>query len=440
MITDDVAAITAEVEDAEGAGRQQDHRADPCRLPARHRGDRQDPGCRRRGRRPFAHAAVEHRPEGGWPLPDDGRQPRRLQGAGRTRPPPTASISATSSSTSTTRASSRRPRAIRSCSMPPSRRIPTMTARIAELAKPIDELRSKVIGETEAPIEGAREVCRVAGMLDGQSRRRRHARPGQGTRASPSPSRTAAACAPRSTAATSRMGEVLTVLPFQNTLATFQLTGADIIAALENGLGQIEEGAGRFPQVAGLHFTYRQVEAGRQPGRLGRGEGRRQFRARSIRPRPMASSPTTTCAPAATATRSSPRTARMPTISARTSKTSSADYLAAHNPYKPYIDGRVTAVAVAAAATEGAATSQPVDKQVVPANEQPATGQPAPAAPPATEPVAQAPAATAPARLRQRRRQRRPRHAGRTDARGYADNARRRRRRHALGSRQTLLR
>ena len=52
------------------------------------------------------------------------------------------------------------------------------------------------------------------------------------------------------------MGEVLTVLPFQNTLSTFQVTGATIVAALENGVGQIEDGAGRFPQVAGMSYAF----------------------------------------------------------------------------------------------------------------------------------------------------------------------------------------
>jgi 5'-nucleotidase len=52
------------------------------------------------------------------------------------------------------------------------------------------------------------------------------------------------------------MGEVLTVLPFQNTLSTFTVTGATVIAALENGVSQIEEGAGRFAQVAGLKYTF----------------------------------------------------------------------------------------------------------------------------------------------------------------------------------------
>ena len=52
------------------------------------------------------------------------------------------------------------------------------------------------------------------------------------------------------------MGEVLTVLPFQNTLSTFQLKGADVLAALENGVSQVEEVKGRFPQVAGIKFSW----------------------------------------------------------------------------------------------------------------------------------------------------------------------------------------
>src|SRR5690606_29162202 len=52
------------------------------------------------------------------------------------------------------------------------------------------------------------------------------------------------------------MGEVLTVLPFSNTLATFELKGADIVASLENGVSQVADGGGRFPQVAGLKYTF----------------------------------------------------------------------------------------------------------------------------------------------------------------------------------------
>jgi 5'-nucleotidase len=52
------------------------------------------------------------------------------------------------------------------------------------------------------------------------------------------------------------MGDVLTVLPFQNTLSTFEVTGAVLLEALENGVSQVEEGAGRFPQVAGMSFAF----------------------------------------------------------------------------------------------------------------------------------------------------------------------------------------
>lgn len=56
------------------------------------------------------------------------------------------------------------------------------------------------------------------------------------------------------------LGNVLEVLPFGNTIATFKLKGADVVAALENGVSRAEnpenEGTGRFPQVAGLHYTW----------------------------------------------------------------------------------------------------------------------------------------------------------------------------------------
>jgi 5'-nucleotidase/UDP-sugar diphosphatase len=46
------------------------------------------------------------------------------------------------------------------------------------------------------------------------------------------------------------------LLPFQNTLSTFQVSGQTVIDALENGVSQVEEVKGRFPQVAGLKFTF----------------------------------------------------------------------------------------------------------------------------------------------------------------------------------------
>jgi len=52
------------------------------------------------------------------------------------------------------------------------------------------------------------------------------------------------------------LGDVVAVLPFQNTLSTFQLSGKAIVVALENGVSQISAGAGRFAQVAGLRYSF----------------------------------------------------------------------------------------------------------------------------------------------------------------------------------------
>jgi 5'-nucleotidase len=68
------------------------------------------------------------------------------------------------------------------------------------------------------------------------------------------------------------LGDVLTVLPFGNTLATVRLRGADLLAALEHGLGR--GGSGAFPQVAGLAVEFApQAPAGQrvQAARITRG-------------------------------------------------------------------------------------------------------------------------------------------------------------------------
>ncbi len=132
---------------------------------------------------------------------------------------------------------------------------PAVKARIAEAAKPLEEIRNKVVAQAAAEINGDRAICRTQecpmgnlvadAMLD---RVRGQGitiaiQNGGGLRASID-------------AGPVTMGEILTVLPFQNTLSTFQVTGQTIIDALENGVSQVEEVKGRFPQVAGLKFTW----------------------------------------------------------------------------------------------------------------------------------------------------------------------------------------
>jgi 5'-nucleotidase/UDP-sugar diphosphatase len=50
--------------------------------------------------------------------------------------------------------------------------------------------------------------------------------------------------------------DVLTELPFGNTVVLLEISGADLRAALENGVSRYEEKAGRFPQVSGMVVAF----------------------------------------------------------------------------------------------------------------------------------------------------------------------------------------
>ncbi|PIE12785.1 MAG: hypothetical protein CSA72_00040 [Rhodobacterales bacterium] len=127
--------------------------------------------------------------------------------------------------------------------------------RIAEAAAPLEEIRQKVVASTSEVIDGDRARCRVMEcamgnlVVDAMLDRVRD----QGIQIAIQNSGGLRASID---AGEVTMGEVLTVLPFQNTLSTFFVSGEAILAALENGVSQVEEGAGRFPQVAGLRFTF----------------------------------------------------------------------------------------------------------------------------------------------------------------------------------------
>jgi len=62
-------------------------------------------------------------------------------------------------------------------------------------------------------------------------------------------------------------GAILELLPFNNRLSTLKLSGADLIAALENGVSRVgtDSGTGRFPQVSGMRYTY---DASKSSGRI----------------------------------------------------------------------------------------------------------------------------------------------------------------------------
>ncbi|WP_421593836.1 5'-nucleotidase C-terminal domain-containing protein [Shinella sp. M27] len=244
-------------------------------------------------------------------------------------------------------------------------------ARIKELSGPIEELKNKIVAESSAPIDGSRETCRAAECAMGNlvtdailDRTKDQGisiaiTNGGGLRASIDGGPVS-------------MGEVISVLPFQNTVATFQLKGSDLVAALENGLSQIEEGAGRFPQVSGLKYSFdKSKPAGSRVVSVEVKEGDAFV--------PLD--------PAKTYGVVSNNYMRSGgdgySVFAKSGQNAYdfgpnlelvvADYLAAHQPYKPYTDGRITEVASAAMAgnetkpttstdtaaksTEGAATT-----------------------------------------------------------------------------------
>lgn len=127
--------------------------------------------------------------------------------------------------------------------------------RIAVLRQPLDALRRRVVGESAVALDGSRNNVRAKetnlGNLVADAMLEK-ARPSGAVVAVMNGGgiRTSIAAGPVT------VGQVLEVLPFGNTLARTDITGAQLKAALENGVSQIEQGAGRFPQVAGLRFVF----------------------------------------------------------------------------------------------------------------------------------------------------------------------------------------
>jgi 5'-nucleotidase len=128
---------------------------------------------------------------------------------------------------------------------------PAVAAVVARYAAPLGELRRRPVGVAAGsfPDTGCRDAECALGSLVAEAALA--AMPGAeiamvnggGLRA-PLP------------AGTVTFGDVLAVLPFGNTLAMMTIRGGEIRAALENGLARLPEQSGRFPQVAGLRFSY----------------------------------------------------------------------------------------------------------------------------------------------------------------------------------------
>ena len=140
---------------------------------------------------------------------------------------------------------------------------PEVADLIADLAEPLAALNSQPVGETSIALTGASprlcriEECLLGNMITDAVLEETGAdivfQNGGGIRADID-------------AGEVTRGEVLTVLPFGNLISAFELSGADVIATLENSVSRIQldednnpmvDGAsGRFMQVAGLRYVF----------------------------------------------------------------------------------------------------------------------------------------------------------------------------------------
>ncbi len=140
-------------------------------------------------------------------------------------------------------------------------------------------------------------------------------------------------------------GEVFAVLPFGNRTTLLTLTGAQLQEALLNGFSTVLQSDLRrrhrpLPaDLSGLQVTFHCNGLTPVVDSITKAR-RRARRRRSARPTACGSSRTTSCTPAATGTPSSPRA---PTCSSRatTSYRSPIEYITAHSPVDPVVEGRI---------------------------------------------------------------------------------------------------
>ncbi|TRC98909.1 LysM peptidoglycan-binding domain-containing protein [Mesorhizobium sp. WSM4303] len=254
---------------------------------------------------------------------------------------------------------------------------PAVLARIKELGAPIEALKNKEVAETTEAVDGSRENCRTKECAMGNlvSDAILDRVKGQGVEIVVSNGGGLRASIDKGTVT---MGEVLTVLPFQNTLATFQISGKDLVAGLENGVSQVEDGAGRFPQVAGLKYAFDKSVAP-NAGRVKSVEVMEGGAWAPINPdkdylvatnnyvRQGGDGYKVFAEKAKNAYDYGPGLEQVV-----------ADYLAAHRPYTPKLDGRITEIAATVAAAPAAEAAKPAEPAPAPAEPaKPAEAEPA---------------------------------------------------------------
>ncbi|MEM6375231.1 MAG: 5'-nucleotidase C-terminal domain-containing protein [Pseudomonadota bacterium] len=132
---------------------------------------------------------------------------------------------------------------------------PFIASRVDRASKPLNEMRRNVVGEAERRIDEGPFGCRRSdcplGILVAEAMLVGGAPLGAEVAILNSGSiKTVLTAGPIT------MADVRTALPFNNTLSTFKLSGQELKEVLENGVSEVLNGSGRFPQIAGMRFSY----------------------------------------------------------------------------------------------------------------------------------------------------------------------------------------
>ena len=126
---------------------------------------------------------------------------------------------------------------------------PAIEGILTTLAEPIATLKETPVGESSVFLVGDRAVCRIeecnlGDLLPDAMRAETGAQiaieNGGGIRSNVPVGIDTPADLALSTPMQVMLGDVLTILPFGNLTSSFKLKGSDVVAALENGVSQVE--------------------------------------------------------------------------------------------------------------------------------------------------------------------------------------------------------
>ena len=132
---------------------------------------------------------------------------------------------------------------------------PEYTARLAKYKAPIDDLKKAIVGKALVDLDAERTHIRTmetnfgnlvadASLASAEAGKATIALVNGGSIRSSIP------------AGDVSLGQILEAIPFNNDIVIFDVTGEQLAAALENGVSKVEAVEGRFPQVAGMRFSW----------------------------------------------------------------------------------------------------------------------------------------------------------------------------------------